>query len=204
MQPSDEVLEALAVTAECCGRVISPAAAKVMCADLASFREEHILGALQRCRRELTGPLTTAAILSRIDDGRPDADEAWGMVPKDEASSAMLTEEMAEAMRQAMELHREGDHTGARMAFKSLYPKLVQRARDHRVDVKWFLSQGHDVGGRQACMEDAIERGLMAPKHAIAIGFRGDVPVSPKVRSALAGLLKIEGPADSEDKGDSS
>ena len=103
MAPKDSVitlLEALAVTAELTGTELSEAAARAMVADLQAYPAQQVLVALTRCRRELKGRLTIAAVLERLDDGRPGPNEAWAMIPQDEAGSVVWTQEMAEAFEQ--------------------------------------------------------------------------------------------------------
>ena len=92
-----ELIQAIAVTAELCGRSFSPEAAAVFVDDLSGFDEQALLGALRRCRREVRGLLTVQDVVSRIDDGRPGPDEAWAQIPRDEAASVVWTDEMAEA-----------------------------------------------------------------------------------------------------------
>ena len=82
MTLDNELAEALAVTAELTGTELSVAAAKVMATDLAAYPRQQVLGALARCRRELKTRLTMAAVIERLDDGRPGAEEAWAMIPK--------------------------------------------------------------------------------------------------------------------------
>jgi len=44
-------------------------------------------------------PAHVLSILNALrPDGRPSADEAWATVPKDEAASVVMTEEMSEAL----------------------------------------------------------------------------------------------------------
>ena len=75
-----ELKQALAVTAELTGTALSAAAVDVMVDDLQTHDTAAVLSALNRCRRELTGRLSLAAILERIDTGLPSADEAFGML----------------------------------------------------------------------------------------------------------------------------
>ena len=166
---SEELLQALAVTAEICDRPMSKAAATVMCADLAPFPVEQVLGALTRCRKELTGKLTLQAILTRLADGRPTADEAWAMLPKDEDSSAVLTQETLSASMPAMQIYRHRDQIGARLAFKEAYNRLVQEARDAGKPVKWIPSLGCDGGGRASVIVEAVELGRLPVSQAEAI-----------------------------------
>ena len=79
-----ELIKAVAVTAELCGRVFSPEAAAVFVSDLETYPEKALIRALARCRREVKGMLTVQDVLTRLDDGRPGVEEAWAMLPHDE------------------------------------------------------------------------------------------------------------------------
>lgn len=164
--PTEQLIQAVAVTAELCGRVFTPAAASVFVEDLGGYREQQILGALRRCRREVRGVLTVQDVLSRIDDGRPGPDEAWAMIPQDEAASCVWTDEMARAWGVARHLLREGDRVGARMAFKDAYNRMVAEARDQGTAPNWTPSLGHDKAGRAEALEDAVSKGRLTYEHA--------------------------------------
>ena len=116
VEPTESLLQAIAVTAELTATQLSQSAARVMAQDLARYPEAQVLEALTRCRRELKGRMTIADVLTRIDDGRPDPEEAWAMLPKDEGSSVVWTEEMAQAFGIAYPLMRSGEMIPARMA----------------------------------------------------------------------------------------
>ena len=60
-----------------------------------------------------------SAIELMIPDGRISADEAWALYPHDESSSAVITNEIAEAMSVAQDLIDSGDRIAGRMAFKA-------------------------------------------------------------------------------------
>jgi hypothetical protein len=95
--PSRELIEAVAVTAELCGRTFSEAAARVFVSDLSRYPETQVIAALGRCRREVKGILTVSDVVSRIEDGRPGVEEAWSMLPIRESQTAVWTDEMATA-----------------------------------------------------------------------------------------------------------
>src|ERR1043165_278765 len=120
------LLKAIAVTAELTGTTMSEAAASVMAEDLTRYPENQVLVALTRCRRELRGRLTIADVIQRLDDGRPGPEEAWAMIPQDEAPSVVWTQEMASAFGIALPLM--DDPVAARMAFKEAYAKAVAKA----------------------------------------------------------------------------
>lgn len=163
---SEALIDAVAVTAELCGRVFSEPAARVFVRDLEGFPEEAILAALSRCRKEVRGVLTVSDVISRIDDGRPGAEEAWAMIPRDEWASVVWTTEMAEAFGSASGMLVSREEVPARMAFKEVYSRLVAKARDQRVPVRWIPSLGHDPGGREAAVMEAAQKGRIKLDYA--------------------------------------
>lgn len=167
--PSSKVIEAIAVTAELCGRVFSPAAAMVFASDLDGFSEQSVLGALTRCRKEVRGMLTLQDVVSRLEDGRPGVEQAWAMLPHGEDASVVWCEEMAQAWGVAAPLLEDGDRIGARMAFKEAYSKKIADARDQRIAPKWTASFGRDAQGRQAALIEAVRNNRMALEHAITL-----------------------------------
>jgi hypothetical protein len=161
-----EVLKALAVTIELTGSELSENGARMLADDLDGFNPDHVMGALKRIRYDGVR-VTLGNIMSRLDDGRPQAEEAWAMLPKDEYGSAALTDEMSEAMGVALPLMQEGDHIAARMAFKECYTKLVSLAREQKRPTKWFMSIGSDQHQREAALIDATRKNRIAVDHAV-------------------------------------
>ena len=164
---SSRLIEAIAVTAELCGRTFTPAAAKLLADDLSTYDEQPVLRALSRCRRELKpGQFCLEAITSRIDDGRPGPEEAWAMLPHDEYKTVVWTDEMVSAWSVALPLIEEGEMVMARMAFKEAYAKAITEAREQRIPVKWTASLGHDKNGRESALLDAVEKGRLTSNQA--------------------------------------
>lgn len=167
---STEILKALAVCAELTQTEFTEAGVRAIAAELAAYPEQQILGALQRCRRELgRGQLTLSAILTRIDDGRPGPEEAWSMIPRNEAASCFWTDEMRAAYFVARPLLLEGDDVQARMAFLEHYRAGLQRARDAKHAVTWTFSPGTDKDGRELAILDAVEKGRISSASARAL-----------------------------------
>ncbi len=166
---SSQVIQAIAVTAELCGRTFSPAAAMVFASDLDGFADAAILAALSRCRKEVRGMLTVQDVVSRIDDGRPGVEEAWAMLPQNEDSSVVWTDEMASAFGVAMPLLNDGDRIGARMAFKEAYAKAITTARDQKILPRWTPSFGRDAGGRQAALIEAVRHNRLSLESAVKL-----------------------------------
>lgn len=184
-----ELLEAIAVTAELTQTDLSKAAARVMADDLARYPLPQVLGALTRCRRELASNqrLSIAAVIQRLEDGRPGPEEAWAMIPKDESTSVVWTQEMATAFGVALPLM--DDQVAARMAFKETYAKLVAVARDTGTQATWMPSLGQDPYGRESALMQAVEKGRIKLEHAQRL-----LPhlTAPKQFADL--LLKVEQP----------
>ena len=159
---SADLLKAIAVTAELCGREFSEGAARQFVRDLKPYPVSKVLAALDRCRRELQKPLTLAAVLERIDDGRPGPEEAWAMLPRDERTTIVWTTEMAEAWGLAAELE---DDIAGRMAFKEAYARIVATARAEHRSPTWQASLGSDPDGRTAVLQDAVRLGRLTQAH---------------------------------------
>jgi hypothetical protein len=153
---SANLIEAVAVTAELCGRVFSHAAARVFVEELSRYPEHQVLASLSKCRREVRGVMTLHDVISRLDDGRPGADEAWASIPRDESGSVVWSEEMAQAFNVALPALQEGDQVSARMAFKEAYNRLVSAARSNAIPPVWSPSLGHDPKAREVALQDAV------------------------------------------------
>lgn len=193
-QADPRVIQAIAVTAELTGTQLSKAAAQVFAADLADYPVEAVLHALDRCRREVRGRLTLADVIARIQesDGRPGVEEAWAMIPHDEAASAVLTDEMATAMGAALPLLNAGDDIGARMAFKEVYNREVTQARANGRPVRWFASLGHDKAGREPVIRQAVQQGRLSRAQALHhLPHLDDAPLDPNGRKQLAQIRAI-------------
>ena len=166
---SKNLIQAIAVTAELTDTDLSEAAARVMAEDLAEYPEEQVLKSLVRCRREIKGKLRISEVVSRLDDGRPGAEEAWAMIPKDECGSVVWTDEMSEAYGVAYPLISDGDNVQARMAFIETYKKLVDAARLEKIPVKWIPSLGFDKESRESALMLAVEKGRIARDYAVKL-----------------------------------
>ncbi len=181
-----KILEQIAVTAELMGQTISPNAAAVMAADLSKYPEKLIVEALTIVRCESKGRFSLAAVIEQIEklnpDGRPGVEEAWAMIPRDEAMSVVLTQEMMEAWGVAKPLIDEGDMVAARMAFKEAYLRMVDVNKREDIAPKWFPCLGHDKDGREGALHTGVRlgriglkdaAGLLPPDQAIALLANG-------------------------------
>jgi len=186
--PSIELIQAVAVTAELCGRTFSEAAARTFVGDLAAYPEQAVIKALARCRKEVRGMLTVQDVVSRIDDGRPGPDEAWALMPMDEAQSVVWTDEMAQAFGVARQLLEAGDKMAARLAFKEQYVSLVNAARDAGRPVQWVPSLGHDPRGRDKVLADAVAAGRLELDYAREFSPRLQAP-APAIQALIGAAV---------------
>jgi hypothetical protein len=165
------LLTTLGATAEVMGTQLQPAALMLMAEDLSEFSVSDSLAAIKRCRRELTGRLTLAAIIERIQsaDGMPGPEEAWALMSRPESDTVIITEQMGEAMQSARPLLTDGDHIAARMAFKDSYTRIVREARERKIKPKWFVSMGMDKDGRAQPIAEAVRTGKLELNASIAL-----------------------------------
>lgn len=103
---------------------------------------------------------------AQLDGNWMGADEAWALVPKSESDSAMLTDEIAQAMAAAAPLLESGDKTGARMAFKDSYGRMVEKAKIEGRLPRFFPSFGSDGAGRVTMLANAVRAGQITLDHA--------------------------------------
>ena len=189
---SANLIKAIAVTSELCGRTFSEAAAAVFLSDLAAYPEHQVMKALTRCRKEVRGILTLQDVVSRIEDGRPGVEEAWAMLPYSEDTSAVWTTEMSQAFGVAVRLIDAGAMVEARMAFKETYLRLVTQARDAGVPVEWHVTLGHDVRGRESVLTAAVDAGRLTYEHAKQFIPELPMKATPKVETlAFSDALQI-------------
>lgn len=197
MLSSDQMADlaaAICATAETLGQTVSASAAELMAEDLAEYPMQDIGKALRACRKELTGKLTLAAIIRRVQasDGRPGRDEAWSiaLAGSDEFDTVVMTEEIQKAMSASAPILELGDKVGARMAFMSAYDRHVDEARRNNAPANWTVSLGFDPDRRKVAIDNAVRTGLLpapeAQKEIMRLGL--DSPITEDGR-AIAGLL---------------
>ena len=173
MITDEELVQAVVLTAELLGQQLSAGAAKMLLADLDGYEPGMVLRALARLRKE-GGRLTTNDILKRLDDGRPGPDEAWAMLPFDEASTVVWTDEIAEAWGIAKPLLDSRDKAGAQRAFREAYTRKVMEAREQRKPARWWVSLGHDKGGREGPVMETVRMGRLGMDQAVNLLPHGD------------------------------
>lgn len=154
---------------------------------------EQAFGQYLKCAEGRFAP-KPASIISIIDamrpDGRPGADEAWAMIPMDEYASAVMTQEMSEALSVARPLLEAGDKIAARMAFKEAYTRIVEANKRNSINPSWFPSLGQDKEGRDAALAEAVRLGRLSANHAIDL--LPPEKIAPMLQSAGEEKLALE------------
>lgn len=210
MTQNNELVKAVGMTAQLCGTDFTPEAAKMIVEELKKFPLEGVKAALKRCCYEIKGRLTLADIIARIDDGRPQPEEAWAMIPKNENDSVVWTTEIGEAFGACRSLIMDGDLIAARMAFKESYTQIVARSRADNSPIKWKASLGWDASGRAPVLTDAVAKGrltmravenLLGPYEMEQVllslpaskqkELRGEVPPNPNLVGLPAVIAKL-------------
>ncbi|MCP1313000.1 MULTISPECIES: hypothetical protein [unclassified Halomonas] len=168
---SDQVLELVYATAEVLGQEIRPGAAVLIADDLSGYPFGEIRRALARCRAELHGKLTLAAIIDRLPSANAHLlpNEAWALALRstDEQDTVVWTAEIARAFGVARPVLAGGDKVGARMAFLAAYEREVETAKAEGRQPGWQASLGHDPQRREIVLNEAVTAGkLPAPNVA--------------------------------------
>lgn len=182
----NDVIKAIAVTAELMGTEWSKDAARAVAEELSLYPVESVKASLSRCRKELKGRLTLTEILDRLPGGHPGPEEAWSCISRamgNEQLSLCWTDEMREAYGAAANLC--DDPIASRMAFKEVYAKLVSEARADRKHPSWSLSLGFDMTGRELAAQEAISKGRLTLDQARRI-----VPSLPEPSRETLALVK--------------
>lgn len=192
-EAKSQLIDALCMTAEAMGSVITPMAAAMMADDLQDYDLGLLARALKACRQEVKGRLTVADIIQRCqaEDGRPGKDEAWSIAldASDEYGTAVMTTEIQQAMASSNILLDEGDMVGARMAFISTYERLVREARQDARPVEWHVSIGIAKDRREPAIQRAVQLGRITQDQA-ALHCKPLALSAPSATGlAIAGLL---------------
>lgn len=166
------------------------------CDEFVDYPLAALESAFRRHRRESPYPPKPSDLYRHLDgaaadDGRPSADEAWGLLlrlVRDEAETGVLSDEIREGWQACGPILDAGDEVGARRCFIDAYNRRAQLARERHEPVRWTVTLGTDRQLRQERVSEAIKLGRISADHAQAL-LPG--PSNASI-SQVAGLL--EGP----------
>lgn len=172
INPAEKIIQAITVTAELTGTQLSANAAAVMAEDLLAYPLDKVLIAFERCRRELKGRLTLAAILERVDDGWQSAEEAFNTLVagwNNESLSILTTHTAMHAAESASALFNAGDKYRAGLAFKTVYERIVSEKKAKGMQPDWYVSAGLDKEQLAQLVTEAVATGKIASDYALAL-----------------------------------
>lgn len=135
---------------------------------------------------------TPAQLIFHIDDGRPEVNEAWSIIPWDESLSVVWNEEIKAAFNLARPLVNEGQKTSAFFVFKEAYESKVFENRKNGIKPKWILSEGFDKSNRLNAVKEAVSMGRITEEYATVI--------SPDFRIETEEKFLLESKAFSENE----
>lgn len=194
----EKIMQAIAVTAELTGTQLSGDAMFVMAEDLLAYPLDKVLIALERCRRELKGRLTLAAILERVDDGWQSAEEAFNTLVagwENESLSILTTHTAMHAAESASALFNVGDKYRAGLAFKTAYERIVSEKKAKGIQPDWYVSAGLDKEQLAQLVTEAAATGKITNDYALALLPAGEERMNIETRNLLTDKQKEEGRA---------
>lgn len=186
---------AICATAEILGHVLSAEAAELMAEDLSGYSATAVGEALRACRRELTGKLSLAAILQRVQraDGHPEPDEAWAIAlqARDEAMTVVMNEEIGQALLVARPVLDAGDKIGGRRTFVVAYERILAQSRTAGRPASWTASLGHDPQHRLLAIEEAGRLGRLPAAEVARLAGPARLALAPPSAAGvvIAGLI---------------
>lgn len=194
----EKIMQAIAVTAELTGTQLSGDAMYVMGEDLLAYPLDKVLIALERCRRELKGRLTLAAILDRVDDGWQSAEEAFNTLVagwENEHLSILTTHTAMHAAESASALFNAGDKYRAGLAFKTAYERIVSEKKAKGIQPDWYVSAGLDKEQLAQLVTEAAATGKITNDYALALLPAGEERMNIEAGNLLTDKQKEEGKA---------
>ena len=120
-------------------------------------------------------------------DGRPEADEAWGLLLRlvnDESETGVFSDEMRAAWATCQPILNAGDTIGARRCFIETYQRSVQEARQNGIQAHWTATLGTDPKLRIQRLQEAVEARRISADHAHSL-LPGPTPASLEQVAAL-------------------
>ena len=198
INPAEKIIQAITVTAELTGTQLSANAAAVMAEDLLAYPLDKVLIAFERCRRELKGRLTLAAILERVDDGWQSAEEAFNTLVagwENEHLSILTTHTAMHAAESASALFNAGDKYRAGLAFKTAYERIVSEKKAKGIQPDWYVSAGLDKEQLAQLVTEAAATGKITNDYALALLPAGEERMNIEAGNLLTDKQKEEGKA---------
>lgn len=185
MSQKNAMSELLLLMAEYHKEDLSPARLTMFCEDLKSYDIDQVKKSWAAYRMEPRnkGMPTPAQIVDNFQDGRPSAQEAWALIPRNEEGSVVWSEEMRFAFGDSQSL-LQSNPNGAFFVFRDSYDRRVRVARHAGEPPRWSPSFGFNVAGRAAAIKESVDKGRLSfsqAKRMLPEAFTGaDVTAIPE------------------------
>ena len=161
-----QLIRRLAVVWRLCGGVeLDQPTQEALVAVLSEYAPNAVSVSLDKCLRECRGRITIGDVTSRIDDGRPGANEAWAQIPSGEDDAVVWSDEMAQAYGIAGVV-MAADRIAGRIAFLEAYERLCAAARHCKTVVNWTFSPGRSHAANEAALIKAVNLGRFTAAEA--------------------------------------
>lgn len=198
-----EFFKLLDATYEVTGRgqkVLSPAARVLFFQDLQEYPWDWVRKAFEAHRKDAErskfGPPNPGDIRHQIEIRMPvqwiGANEAWALMPKNEATSAVLNQVTAKAMAAANRIMLSEGETAARMAFRDAYEHGVAVEKTAGRAPAYFFSpsQGGSEEEKLGVIAEGVRMGLLPASWAPAPAPQLGNSVPPAEFRALMAMFK--------------
>ena len=157
------------------------------CEEMQNLDEEDVASAYKALRKKGFNKVPFPSDIYSEIFKFPSSDEAWALVPKNEADTVVWCEEMRIAYGVCAETLKT-DAIAARMAFKRSYESEVIKAIHQGTKPTWGVSEGFSKSGLELAIKRAVERGWMTPEQAHKW--------NPETSLTYYNQLQIEGPKE--------
>lgn len=191
-------LRSFAANAAVFNRAVTDDVVNIYWAILTDYTIDEVEGAFVKSLKTSKFFPTPAEIIGLIPSASADrhigADEAWGLVLEsfDEYSTVVITHEIAEARGLVLDIYESGDVTGARMAFREAYNRIISSTGKP----KWFVSEGFDAARKADAVAKAVQLGRLAGGSDMK--YRLEAPTTTVAGLIESANAKAQNSADSE------
>lgn len=172
---NDQAMKFVLSVFEQSGAQLTPELSELIDLAFAGCDSQIVMQAALEATKQARGRITIADVQKQIDllstataDDHPSPEEAWALVPKSEAETTYLSDEMLDAIYRGdvnTYLERD-DFIGAERTFKKLYAENVAKSRATGRKPTWRASVGHDPSLRVDGLEKAVSRGIISSEKA--------------------------------------
>lgn len=190
-----ETIEYVIAVLENSGGTVSRATPLLIDDQFGSYDDETVKQAARQAMSTCKFKMTLGHIKEQLDLLTPpdpsehlDAEEAFGLFPKSEYDTGVVTQEMAEAYGDGVPFP----------VFKKRYDRLVAQAKAQGKKAEYYVTAGMDKNGRVYPVIQAIEKGRITAEQGIHVAYEQEELLLKAEQKYIASLppakrLALEG-----------